>query len=548
MIRKTAGTTGPSPHAQGLRAVRRQALRLIGRRRSDARRSLLASSLLAPPISAGRGVGQDAAVCASSEAVRCLQFLPDPGEPLKGWACAGPIVVDISAVGGIIGVAGPGVLRAAIAALSHRKRDALIITAGCAAELFGVGPVPAEARVVATSDEAIALVHAELSERVRRQENGGDARSLRQLWLVAHADAQQTRLQALIGEAVQYGIHALVAGWWSLGASLAVDDDGRVSSASPGLQMLIGARLATAPRDSAQDEAEYLTSEARTDGRADAGPPSTGTPDTAAAALPALDGEAPRRTQRIKPRLQMLGPASIALAGRRLPGLLERRFSWEIATYLACHPEGVSADLIIEDLWPSESLSCARKRFSDALYYLRKALREAAGGSDAKFVQLRMGRYWIDRSLVDTDLWDFETAVRLGRTAHNDRCRLEQFQQAVETYRGEFAHVGDGSWAEPYLQDLRRKVIDASMELVRLIEDSHPGRAITILERAVKVAPCHEEADRKMMRIYHRLHRIESVRSAYEALEERLARLGEEPSRETRALFRSLTVDTNVAT
>jgi hypothetical protein len=50
------------------------------------------------------------------------------------------------------------------------------------------------------------------------------------------------------------------------------------------------------------------------------------------------------------------------------------------------------------------------------------------------------------------------------------------------------------------------------------------------------------------MRIYHRLRRIESVRSAYEALEERLARLGEEPSRETCALFRSLTVDIDVAT
>ncbi|WP_433177308.1 AfsR/SARP family transcriptional regulator [Actinoallomurus sp. CA-150999] len=508
-------------------------------------------------MSVDQDLGRDAAVRASSGAVRVLQFLPDPGEPLKGWACAGPVVVDISAAGGIIGVAGAGVLRAAIAALAYRRRDVLIITAACAAELYGVGPVPAEASVVATLDEAIALVHAELSGRVRTQENGGDTGSLRQMWLFAHADAQQTRLQALINEAVQYGIYALLSGRWSLGASLDVDDDGRVSSASPELQALIGARLAIAPRDSVQDDAQVLPSEARVDGRVDAGPPSMGTPDTvvparssiAASALTVIDGSrALQRTQRIKPRLQILGPASIAIAGRRLPGLLERKFSWEIATYLACHPEGASADLIIEDLWPSEPLSCARKRFSDALYYLRRALREATGGSGAKFVQLRMSRYWLDRSLVDTDLWDFETAVRLGRTAYDDRCRLEQFEQVLEIYRGEFAHVGDGSWAEPHLQDLRRKVIDASMEVVRLIEDQRPGRAITILERTVKVAPCHEEADRKIMRIYHRLHRIESVRSAYEALEKRLARLGEEPSRETCALLQSLTADTNVAT
>jgi two-component SAPR family response regulator len=183
---------------------------------------------------------------------------------------------------------------------------------------------------------------------------------------------------------------------------------------------------------------------------------------------------------------------------------------------------------------------CARKRFSDAVYYLRRALREAADGATAKFVQLRMDRYVLDRDLLDTDLWDFEHTMNLGRTATDDTARREQLQRAVDLYQGEFIHVGDGAWAEPFRQDLRRKAISALMEVARLVEHDNPGTAITTLERVLKLAPYDEEADRAIMRIHHRLRRDDAIRITYRALVERLAGLGEEPSSETISLLNSL--------
>jgi DNA-binding SARP family transcriptional activator len=484
----------------------------------------------APPTSSSSSAPDlEVALTPDSVVVRRLDGQPDPGEPIQGWSCAGPIVVDVASAGGVIGVCGAGVVRAALKALTTSHRHTVIVTADCARELYGESGLPEQATVTATLDEAIGLVHAESVERLRTEEDGCPQGDVQQIWLCARADAQQARLRSLFGGAGRYGIHAVLLGYWPYGLSLTVDDDGRVLSAPPDAEQLTGSYLTTLPIETTLAEPSS-TSVVADPGTSDLERP----PRVVKAARLSVVAKADASN---RPQLLILGPEAIKANGVELPGLLERRFSWEVATYLACHPEGAAADTIIEELWPSEPLLSARKRFTDAVYHLRRALRVAAAEPREKFVLLRMNRYRLDENMLDVDLWEFDAAISASRSSSDDTERLAKLQRAAELYCGEFVHAGDGLWAEPFRQDLRRKALTALEGAASMLERQNPEMAITMLESASRVMPWSEEADRRIMRIYQRLHRTGDVRIAYEALRERLARLGEEPSAETRELL-----------
>lgn len=469
----------------------------------------------------GQPTSTGGAVPSGVGVVRWVEGSPDPSESIRGWSSAGSIVVDVASAGGVVGVCGAGVVRAALNVLTTRPRHSLVITADCARALYGEGHVPGLLTVAATLDDAIGLVQAASVERIRADENGRPQEDQRQIWLCARADDQQIRLRSLFEGAGRYGVRAILLGYWPYGLSLTGDDDGRVLSAAPGAESLAGSHL-TRP-----------------------------SPRTASTRPPLDDREAPhihaeeptsgeREDGRRRPRLLILGSESISVDGIETPELLERRFSWEVATYLACHPDGATGDAIIEDLWPSEPILSARKRFTDAVYHLRKALRTAAEESGAKFVLLRMNRYRLDEQLLDVDLWEFDAAVINGRSTSDDDERLSSLQRATGLYRGDFVHVGDGLWAEPFRHDVRRKAMSALEGAASLLEHRQPEKAIAMLEEIGTMMPWAEEADRRIMRIHERLARTEGVKLAYKALKERLARLGEQPSAETRELLAAL--------
>lgn len=463
-----------------------------------------------------------------SDVVRHVEGGPNAGEPLQGWSCVGPIVVDVASVGGVIGVCGAGVVRAALSVLAASERHTVIITADCVQELYGGSGRPERMTVAHTLDEAIALVHTKSVERIRAEEDGRPRNDEREVWLCAPADAQQARLRSLFEGVTRHGVHAVLLGYWPFGFSLAVDEDGRVLSAPPAAEQLTGSYLTTLPL-------EVLPAETASVADSDSESPPTGPVpcevDSASVRLEVADG---------RPQLMILGPEQIKVHGIELPGVLERRFSWEVATYLACHPEGATADTIIEELWPDEPLLSARKRFTDAIYHLRKALRTARGQSDGKFVFLRMNRYRLDETQLSVDMWEFESAILASRSPIDECQRLELLRRAVQLYRGEFAHVGDGLWAESFRQDLRRKAIGALDEAASLLETDNPGMAIILLEDVGKIMPWAEEADRHIMRIYQRLGRADDARNAYETLRERLRRLGAEPGAETQELLQTI--------
>jgi hypothetical protein len=213
-----------------------------------------------PAERGGQPAFHDAAARTSQGgAVQRLERLPDPGEPIKGWSQTGPVVVDVPTAGGAIGVSGHGVVREAAAALASERGHTLVMTTRCAVELYKSGLPPDGVNVVATLDEAIATVHAELCERIRARADVGAVRDFQRMWLFVHADTQQHRLRSLLNEAAGYAIYAILLGPWPFGLSLTTDEDGRVMSASPPIEELAGAQLVCRPLEAMRADAPYGT-------------------------------------------------------------------------------------------------------------------------------------------------------------------------------------------------------------------------------------------------------------------------------------------------
>ena len=111
-----------------------------------------------------------------------------------------------------------------------------------------------------------------------------------------------------------------------------------------------------------------------------------------------------------RPRLSVLGPLTVR-AGVDLPTEKHRRaWTTEVVAYLACHPRGVTAEQLGEDLWPTDSRATTTSKVRQAIYMVRKRLgTDPATGADYVPAAINPtggpGLYRINGLLVDADLF-----------------------------------------------------------------------------------------------------------------------------------------------
>ncbi|WP_088284918.1 LysM peptidoglycan-binding domain-containing protein [Kineosporia sp. A_224] len=111
-----------------------------------------------------------------------------------------------------------------------------------------------------------------------------------------------------------------------------------------------------------------------------------------------------------RPRLTVLGPLTVR-AGVDLPTEKHRRaWTTEVVAYLACHPRGVTAEQLGEDLWPTDPRATTTSKVRQAIYMVRKRLgTDPTTGTDYVPTAINPtggpGLYRIDGLLVDADLF-----------------------------------------------------------------------------------------------------------------------------------------------
>ena len=248
-------------------------------------------------------------------------------------------------------------------------------------------------------------------------------------------------------------------------------------------------------------------------------------------------------------RLRLLGRPEVSRGGRPLEfrSRREQALLYYLAAEGGLHPREKLAALF----WPESGEARSRAALRNALYGLRRALRE---GAEEGASYLRAGRdsaVGLDLASgveVDLDLLKAASdAARLAVEAPSSESRtvLEELRAVAAMYRGEFLEgfsLGDAPDFE-YWAGLEREVWRRRVEAVfdRLsgleLEAGEVEAAVATAERWTHHAPSSEAAHLRLMEAYFAAGDAAAALRAFEVCQRALREgLGVEPSPETEAL------------
>ena len=171
-----------------------------------------------------------------------------------------------------------------------------------------------------------------------------------------------------------------------------------------------------------------------------------------------------------------------------VPGQALRAKAAELGVFLACHPEGVDTRTIGDHLERSVRLRSADVRVHTNVSNLRHVMGRAAGPRKIGYVIKPGGRYRLDPTTVDVDLWQLRDLTARAATAPVDE-RTRLLRQACELYTAPLATGCDYDWVEPHREKARQQAADALLLLADTLMDVDPQAASDILDRQGRRPP-----------------------------------------------------------
>lgn len=243
--------------------------------------------------------------------------------------------------------------------------------------------------------------------------------------------------------------------------------------------------------------------------------------------------------------VQLLGRFHLVQNGRRVDATNGGK-GLRVLKYLFSHSDHpVPKDVLIDLFWPDSDLDTVGRNLHQAIYTIRKALRQ--GTAVSHHIVFENGAYLINPALsVWCDRDSFESLAAAGRLAEIDRRTedaIEAYSGAERLYQGEY--LADSPYEEWALGDrerLRLLYVDVANRLADLLLVSGDVDAsLRVSTKVLRQEPCDELTHRRLIRCYgqtgQRNLAIDQYQ-AYVACAERLYGLG--PSPETTALYRSV--------
>ena len=188
----------------------------------------------------------------------------------------------------------------------------------------------------------------------------------------------------------------------------------------------------------------------------------------------------------------------------------------------------VRRDALLALFWPELSEDEGRRALRQALYYLRRVIREDVFGATGDELVLH-------ETSVRCDAVVFEKLLRDGRPV-----------EALGVYRGDFLdvfHVDDVApeleeWVRRTRARLRRRASGAAWSATdAAVSAGQTQRAIELARRACELGPDQEAGWRRLMKLQDASGDRAGALQTYDALSDRLAReLDAKPAPETSAL------------
>ncbi|MDA2807170.1 OmpA family protein [Nocardiopsis suaedae] len=433
---------------------------------------------------------------------------------------------------GITGVGAHGAVRTVLAMALQREGLRVVLREDCLVTLLGDvaaervrDGAPPGIRITTTLSEAIAHLHAEMLTNLEEDEDDDqepveppnrEADDEGEVSvLIAAADREEAQQVDDLLDAGGAPVAALVLSRWS-GRVAVIDHAGHVHKGDGDIGGLAGTAWPLTTRgqviDALIDAQRNRSMDSGSENGSDDGQVAAGTQDEGP------EAEAPERPV----RLRVLGRVGLTVGGKA--AVPRRRSAYEVAAYLALHPDGVRLERAVEDMWPEDIATRSTRRFHDAVSALRGAVRQTASARGTATVVLHDDHYRLDPEAVSTDLWDLHKAMGPDGTA-------DDLLQATVDYE-DFAADSDFRWAELHRERLRQRLIEA---LLAAADDSEPNTAVRLLRRAVQVAPLTEQPHRKLVTCLLEQGDTGAAATAFAAYELAMREVGAEVAPELRA-------------
>jgi DNA-binding SARP family transcriptional activator len=244
-----------------------------------------------------------------------------------------------------------------------------------------------------------------------------------------------------------------------------------------------------------------------------------------------VEAAKPASTSEERTHIRLLGPFEVAGAHAEQP---QRKAARELIAYLALQRQGATRDELLEALWPHEDPRRSEQRFWQASAEARKALGDA--------VHRDGRRYLLNRATLDIDLDRLDHLIgEAGQAAKADD-RRAALEAALNLFRGEPFTGIETDWAESEARRLRAVAVDILKRLARLrLDAAEHAAALDAAERGIALDSLNEDLWRLALEAEGALGSREAITERYERLQHLLdEKLGLEPQRETRTLYREL--------
>ena len=208
----------------------------------------------------------------------------------------------------------------------------------------------------------------------------------------------------------------------------------------------------------------------------------------------------PAQREEMELRFYLFRELQIVHEGRTGPVLPYR--VQNLLALLLLRPQLRRREQIIAVLFPDASPSQGRKRFSDLLYQLRRALPYAGIVAERDQVYLDVAERWLD---VDV----FRACLKSSRS--------ERWAEGVDLYRGDLLMSSYEDWLIEEREVLRLGFLDMAYRLCEHRVARHAyAEAAPVAEQIVREEPYDERALRQLMHIYQALGRRGQALQAYE--------------------------------
>lgn len=226
-----------------------------------------------------------------------------------------------------------------------------------------------------------------------------------------------------------------------------------------------------------------------------------------------------------------------------IPSVVGRSLFAYLITY---RDQPHTRDLLAGLFWPDVPDANARRRLSQTLWQIRRALDAPPDQpyilSQADTLQLNVeAPYWLDVEEFQAACSEFPIEPSAGEP-QIPSARIETLRDAVALYQGDFLAGYYDDWALTERERLREMYLTALNHLVRSYRAQGAfEEALSFARQIALQDPLREKAHREVMRLCHLLGRTNEALQQYEVCRTALAEeLDTEPTPATTALYREI--------